>query len=244
MSLEQKMCPSHRGSSGDEILSRLLQGAVGTGQLENSLLRELQEGYPITKLRLLLKANDQHVVAAGMWIASELGSAARPLLKDIADLIRHPHAQVRFFALDCLLACAGPKDGQVVSLALDLLDDSEFSVRWKTLVFLATASEILLRAALDTNALSTDEHTSTRREGLKLLLDSNASADPAAVVSLLASSDPMLRRYAAAAAARMAHRDPRALKQVMKSADPTLKQFAVDMGARAGIEESFVGGDV
>jgi hypothetical protein len=61
------------------------------------------------------------------------------------------------------------------------------------------------------------------------------SRDTAAIASSLASSDAMLREYAAAAAARIAHRDPGPLIQTIESVDPTIKQFAMDMAERADI---------
>ena len=223
-------------SRGDELLSRLLRGEVGGGELENRLLAELHEGYPVGKLRLLLKAKDEKVVAAGMWLASELGEAARPLFEDIIGLIHHPSLQVGFFALDCLMSCVQPEDERAISLAFDLIDDPEPSLQWKALVFLATASDAVLRAARQ--IMTSDEPASVRSRGLELLLGSVASRDIIAITSSLGSSDAVLRRYAAAAAARMVHRDSSPLRQAMESADPTIKQFAADMAARAGITES------
>ncbi len=223
-------------SRGDELLSRLLRGEVGGGELENRLLAELHEGYPVSKLRLLLKAKDEKVVAAGMWLVSEFGEAARPLFEDIIGLIHHPSLQVRFFALDCLVSCVRPEDKQAISLGFDLIDDPEPSVRWKALVFLATASDAVLRAARQ--IMSSDEPAGARAKGLELLLGSVASRDIVAITSSLTSSEAVLRRYAAAAAARMVHRDSGPLRQAMESADPTIKQFAADMAARAGITES------
>jgi hypothetical protein len=222
---------------GDELLSRLLRGEVGGGELENRLLGELHKGYPVSKLRLLLKAKDDKIVAAGVWLTSELGADARALLDDIVELIRHPSMQVRFFALDCLVACAGPEDERAFNLGLDLIEDPEPSVRWKALAMLATAPDAVLRAAAQ-NVLVSDERSGMRRRGLQLLLDSAGSHDTMAITLGLANSDAVLRRYAAAAAARVARRDPGPLRQAMESTDPTIKQFAADMAARAGISES------
>lgn len=229
----RRMSPGESRNHGDQLLSRLLHGEVGGGKLENDLLRELHEGYPVSKLRLLLRAKDEKLVAAGMWIASELGASARPLFADVVSLIHHPFFQVRFFALDCLITCARTEDKEALALGLDLIDDPEPSVRWKAMVFLAGAPESLLRAIQITP--SADQQADVAQEGLGLLLNSLASHDSAAVVSGLTSSNPVLRRYAAAAAARMAHRDPGPLKRAAASADPTIKQFALDMAARAGV---------
>jgi hypothetical protein len=224
------MVLSHTQSRGDELLARLLRGEAGSGLVENSLLRELQAGYPVSKVRLLLKSVDNEVVAAGIWIASELGGAARPLLSEIAGLIQHPMPKVRFFSLDCLATCGRAEDGETVAHGLDLLGDAEPSVRWKAMVFLATAPEILLRAVR--GSLTADEQTA-RRRGLEVLL--NPRALSAELVTDLASRDPIARAYAAAAAVRLAPQDPRYLKQAIQSTDPTIARFAIDMAARAGI---------
>ena len=62
---------------GDELLGRLLSGEGGDGGLENDLLNELHDGFPITKVRLLLSSTNEKAVGAGVWVASELGAAAR-----------------------------------------------------------------------------------------------------------------------------------------------------------------------
>ena len=231
--LVRRMSRDQQEGPGDELVSRLLRGEAGGGELENRLLRELHEGYAVSKLRLLLRSPDEEVVAAGMWIASELGAAAKPLFADIVDLIHHPALKVRFFALDCLVACARPGDGRAITLGLDLLDDAELGVRWKAMVFAATAEVVLLRAARD--VLGANEQKGARQSGLDLLMSASSSPDGTVVTSALKSSDPILRRYAAAAAARLVNRNPHPLKHAMKSTDPEIKQFASDMAARAGI---------
>ena len=144
---------------GEELLVRLMRGEAGGGDLENELLKEFQQGYPISKLRLLLRAHDEGVVEAAVWIASELGSDAMPLFSDIADLLRHASLKVRFFALDCLTVNAQPKDVRAVNVGLDLIEDPEPSVKWKALMFLSSAPEVVLCAAF--NALPV-ENPSTR----------------------------------------------------------------------------------
>src|SRR5256885_1356658 len=136
-----------REDIGDALVSRFLKGEAGNGGLENNLLREVQQGYAVSKLRRLLRSDEHEVVASGMWIASELGAAARPLFADITDLIPHPGLKVRFFALDCVITCARPEDARALTLALDLLNDAEPAVRWKAMVSVANISESLLKAA-------------------------------------------------------------------------------------------------
>ncbi len=223
-------------SRGDELLSRLLRGVVDSGELANELLAEFHRGYPVSKLRLLLKASDGKTVAAGMWIASELGARARPVFDEIVELLHHSCAHVRFFALDCLVSCARPEDKQAINRGLDLVEDSDSGVRWKAMVFLATVPEAVLRAAK--HAATSHAPASSRAKGLDLLLSSIASCETGGITARLVDNDAVLRRYAAAAAARVAPRDPMPLRHAMGSEDTTIKQFAGDMAKRAGIVAS------
>ncbi|MGH6814107.1 MAG: hypothetical protein ACREC6_00220, partial [Hyphomicrobiaceae bacterium] len=52
---------------------------------------------------------------------------------------------------------------------------------------------------------------------------------PGAIGAALAGADDILRRYAAAAAVRIAHRDTALLMQAMQSEDTAIKHFAEDM---------------
>jgi len=219
---------------GDEFLSRLLREGVAAGEIANELLSEFQQGYPISKLRILLGASNLEAVAAGVWIASELGSSARPVFNEIAGLLHSPSARVRFFALDSIHSCARPEDENEIRGALDLVEDREPSVRWKALVFLATLPVAVVRAARQAAAKSAPNSACAR--GLKLL-ESSGARDAAEIAHGLADRDIVLRRYAAAAAARVADRDPGPLRLAMKSEDETIRQFAEDMAARAGVAE-------
>ena len=217
-------------SAADQMMSRALHGQISGGELQNNLLREFQLGYPLNKLRLLLRSEDENITAAGMWIASELGAGVRPLFADIVDLIHHPALKVRFFSLDCVLVCAGVGDQRAINLGLDLVDDPEPAVRWKAMIFTSAVSDTVLRAALREPVV--DESARKRRQVLEILLDSAATHDSAAITARLADSDPLVRRYAAAIAARVAHTDAGPLRQAMQSSDSTIKQFAVDMERR------------
>jgi hypothetical protein len=167
-----------------------------------------------------------------MWIASELGAAARSLLQEIVKRLHHPAARVRFFALDVLTSCAAPEDENALNGGLDLLDDPDQGVRWKALVFLATASEAALRTLRDSAMRQTPG--GPRARGLQLMLSVIASREVEPVTQRLLGDDTVLHRYAAVAA-RMAHQDSTALRVAMASQDTTIRQFAKDMAARAGI---------
>jgi hypothetical protein len=227
---------SRTRNAPDELLSRILAGEVGTGALENALLAQFQRGYPMSKLRILLQAKDDGAAAAGMWIASELGGAVRPLFRDIVKLMHHPAKKVRFYSLDCVLVCAGREDDEAINRGVDLIDDDESAVRWKALFFLAAVQDEALRAALTARS----RRDGDRPYGQKLLqlLGSAVTHDSAAILAGLTDNDPMLRRFAAGMAARMARRDSSSLSRAAQSHDSTISQFAKDMLARLETENS------
>lgn len=217
---------------GDRLLSVVLNGKQYNDELPNELLKEFQNGYPLHRLRLLLRADDPSAVASGIWIASELGSDARPFLDDVVTLIAHENWHVRFFVLDCLNSCATANDERAITRALDLVEDREPSVRWKALTLLASIGNDVLAAAW--RAAEKIDPTGVRTEGLALVINA-AQRDTASIHSALRSGDSLLTRYAAAAAFRVAHRNPELLQLAMNASDAAVSQFAKDMGERIGI---------
>jgi len=226
----KRIGPDRRWDAADEVLSRLLGGEAGRSGLENTLLEALQQGYPLQKLRILLRSQDAKAAAAGMWIASELGAGVKPLLDDVVTLMGHPAVRVRFYSLDCVLMSAGAADEQAINLGLDLIDDPELAVRWKAIVFAATLSDSALRTALAARVARNAART--HGDMLLSLLDLAASFDSIAIASELTHKEPFVRRFAAAMAARIAQRDPGPLKLGLESADPTIRRFAENMLAR------------
>lgn len=218
---------------GEELISESLGNPQRSEELANDLLVAFQSGYPLHNLRRLLDAEDTVTVASGMWIASELGAGARPLLQETVKRVHHPGARVRFFALDVLTSCAAPEDESALNSGLDLLDDPDQGVRWKALVFLATISEAALRTLRD--LAMRQAPGGQRARGLQLMLSVIASREVEPVTQRLLGDDTALHRYAAAVAARMAHQDSTPLRVAMASQDTTIRQFARDMAARAGI---------
>jgi hypothetical protein len=96
----------------------------------------------------VLRSDDDDVVRAGAWIASELGVAAAPVIDDLTPLLGHPLKSVRNLAVDAVLAAASAADGEVIARTLGLIEDAEDAVCWKVLHLLARASSEQLRAAL------------------------------------------------------------------------------------------------
>jgi hypothetical protein len=211
-----------------ELINQLIAGPVESqlGLLANELLREFQHGYPLQHLRPLLLSADDYVAETGIWVASELGQQARPLLGEITRLLHHPVKAVRFFAIDAILSSATEANKHEVALVIPLIDDAEAAVRWKAMEFLARASSAQLQPALD--YLRATEPDSGHVDGLGWLLSASAG-DADQIESYLADLDAGRRKYGAVAAARMAAYNRGPLVHATSMDEPDIKQFAVDM---------------
>jgi len=190
----------------------------------NELLAEVYNGYPVTNLRQLLHSEEENAIKAGVWIASELGEIARPLLSEISRLLRHSLRYVRFCALDAVLLIAFATDGEVIAEAIRLLDDADEAVRWKTMHFLSKATPNQLRSSLPYT-------TDIRMAALvKWLLDATSARRLSDVLAAIDDPERRKRFVAAAAAARMSDHTLAPLQQAASSRD--LERWDAD-GERA-----------
>ena len=204
-----------QNADGDALLEQVLSNA--TDETSNELLQAFFAGYPVERLRLLLRSDDDDVVRAGVWIASELGVAAASVIDDLAPLLWHPLQYVRFWAVDAVLAAASVADGEVIARALGLIEDGEDAVRWKVLHLLARASSEQLAAALP---FTSDANLARRLRWL--------AGEPLRIedVAVRLDGDRLDRLFAVAAAARLRSGRKQALQRAMASSDDEVRTFA------------------
>jgi hypothetical protein len=210
---------------GDVLMSLVLTGELGNGEIGNELLKEFQRGYPVECLNALIESTNHHVVSTGAWIASELGSDARPLMNRIVGLLTHPFFQVRFFTLDYILLCAGPEDGDHVYAGLTRLKDEHSGVRWNAMMFVQSLASPVLQSAFGS---ATDPEIMA---GLRLMAAVELGRTEE-IAGLLASDSMTLRGFAAAAAAKAAPVNDRPLRVAMTANDSVVRQFAEDVSKR------------
>jgi hypothetical protein len=115
-----------------------------------------------------------------------------------------------------------PEDGGAIELVLKLIDDPEPAVRRTVIKFLAVVPDSVLAAA---RVHEGDADADVAR-GLRLVVDAVLEQDPEAIAAGLADHEGRVRRYAVAAAARLASRDGRLLAQAIQSDDPDVSKFA------------------
>jgi len=211
-------------SRGDELIqllsrSRQTVDDESIGEAANDLLAEFLTGYPLQRLRVLLHSADPDAVKSGVFILSELGAGAAPLVDEVPRLLHHQVRWVRGFALDPALVATGPDDGEVIAQAVALVRDPDAGVRWKAMRTLARLSEDQRAAA--------DQHL--RDDELQPLLAWLGSADAAAITVRLVDDDELTRRFAGIAAARvnLTNGGDRALLELAAtSPDEELASFA------------------
>src|SRR6266568_4643449 len=171
------------------------------GFLANRLLDEYHKGFPLENLVPLLRSENERLLDTGIFIASELGEKGKPLLNDVSALLKHPAKKVRYLAIECVLLWAGPTNKLELASAVALLDDAEAAVRRNAMRFLTAASREQLEAALC--HLEVTQPKSPHARGLQWLRSSDSS-NAKEVMITLQSRDSIMRKYGAAAAARMA----------------------------------------
>lgn len=205
---------------GDTLVA--LIATSGDDSQANELLKEFFSGYPIERLRRLLRSENEGAVTTGAWIASELGERVMPLVDDLKILLTHPAKRVRFFALDGILAAGTPEHGEAIAAAVELIDDAEEAVRWKAMNFLARASSDQLAASLPYR------HARPTASLTAWLLDCDRTGNTKAILARIEDNDRRSRLFAGATAARVADRDLSPLKRAAEAADPEVSSFALE----------------
>jgi hypothetical protein len=203
---------------GDNLIARL--AADGAASAAHELLVELFAGFPVEKLRPLLRSENDAVVKSAAWIVSELGEHAKPLMAELPELLAHPSRYVRFFILDAILAAGTTEDGQAIAAAVSAIRDPDAVVSWKAMNFLARAS----RDQLDAARPHLDGQSMAAR--VSRLIEHENVADTRALITELTHADRLHRLFATIAAARLATRDPSALRQAAESTEEEIRSFA------------------
>jgi hypothetical protein len=206
-------------SRGDELISALRDGSAGEEwpSIAQELLRELYAGFPVDRLIPLVRSDTPAAARSAAWLLSELGTRAEPLIGEAARLLGDPARYVRFFAVDAVLAAAGDEQAPVIARAIGLAGDPDEAIRRKVLVLLSRMDGGRLTASLP--------HLSdpVLRELTSGLI---AGRPPAEIRTALADTDPMRRRFAAAAAVRTADLDDGPLRAAIESPDEEIATFA------------------
>ncbi|GIG56525.1 hypothetical protein Lfu02_08970 [Longispora fulva] len=209
--------------NGDILIQRICDASrsdEARSEDAYALLQELFHGYPILNLKALLDGGEVGAVEVGVWVLSELGGEAKPLLGRVDRLLEHPGRKVKYWAIDVVHSSAGVDDGKLIGKAFGLLEDTDIAVRRAALYFLAHASKQQLAAAI--------EQLGTSKLGILLAWLSSA-ADDASVQGMLSridDDDRIVRMVAVAAAVRIAGLGRPVLERAAALGDAEISMFA------------------
>jgi hypothetical protein len=181
------------------------------------LLQTYLKGAPLETLRPLLRSGDLVIQREAVWVASELGRQAFPLLDDVVPLVDSGDRYLALHAMESVTLCAtGVRAPAFVHVVAKLEDPDE--VLRSLSMFLMSNGEISQLAATVEAGLRS-EH----QEGLRLLLDPSASDE--AVLAFIHNDEPLSRRYGAIAAARLYEKNPRLIDEVKTMEDAEVGSF-------------------
>ena len=210
----------------EALIEAIEQGRDNEGELTNGFLEELFQGRSLSHLMLLLNHENEEVVRAGAWIASELGDKASPVRDRIYELLNHGSKRVRFWATEAAYLCTTTDDARILARAAQMSADEDGAVRWKALSCLARTSIEKLRAAL--SYLEENEGDERQVAGLRLLL-SREEQDLHTLESIIQGTDGVMRGYGAVAAVRMRSKTIRMIEVAQHSDDLVVRRFADSM---------------
>jgi hypothetical protein len=183
----------------DRLISELLANPAdfrwGGGSL--ALARQFVLGFPIDKLRALLRHEHPEVLRTAIWIVNDLQDEGVPALNEVIPLSRHPDSQVRISALAAVRYAAKYGHPDEFFRIVEAMDDPEPYVAEAAIGWVAAADAELLQAALP--RLQEERGSPQHLDHLGLLLDAQ-STDPSIVESMLSANDPQRRRYGLAMA--------------------------------------------
>ncbi len=193
----------------------------GNGGAANDLVGAFYAGSPVEHLRLLLESDDEHVLKTGVWIVSELGSRATPLLDTVAPLLNHPSDGVRYYALEAVGTNATAARDRVVASAVQCVRDPNAEVRGQALRCLSRMTDEQI------DGCRVRIHDPALRILLAWLFELDATESRAQdIVQRLDNADVLARRFAAVAARRLGLYDAAPLQRAASSLDPDVRQFA------------------
>jgi hypothetical protein len=200
------MTESAEEVGGDRVLARVLAGKWGSG-IGNELLKEFSRGYPVERLSKLLESDDEGVIEHGVWLASELGAGARPILSELLPLYEYPNRRIKYYAIELALTAATEQDGEVIAQAVRLIRDPEQPVRRAAFELLTRADAARLAASLP----HIDDPDIAELLEWALEIESESREDDE-IMPRLRDSDVVRWIFAAVAAARIYGRNPHYLE--------------------------------
>ena len=213
--------------NGERLVRELLADPqkFSDGGRAYQLLEAFFAGLPIETLRPLLASNNQLVQRAGAFVASELGSQGRDLVDDVIPLLQSPDRHVQHYAMEVLAVCCEGHHAGKFAHVVRMLESGDRGIRLEAMELMSKADPSQIEAA-EHLFKAADQNDQVHRNGLRTLIGSEGGADVASAKEMIDSDDPLVRRYGAIAAKRLARLRPELMRLLSVADDPDLRDFS------------------
>ena len=188
------------------------------------LLQEYFKGYPLKTLRVLLNHKDPMVQKSAIWVTSELGREAYPLICEAIHLIDSDERYIQYHALEIVMVCSfGENANKFIHVVRSLKCDDEV-IRILVMRLISNADIPRLEAGI--RQLKPEDPTDKiHLHGLRCLLEID-KFDEKRVVQMLDAPDPLLRKYGAIAAKILSKKYSGILEYAVSSNDSDICRFS------------------
>ena len=198
------------------------------GRLQNDLLSQFFQGFPISFLGELLRNPHDAIVSGALFIADELEEKAISVLDDVIAHTAHANPHIRTLAFAAI--CSVSEDGRgFVHVCRGILDPDP-GCRKVAMWWMSRVSDAWLKAAFE--AIGDAGVDKDIQKGLALLLG-ESSRDSAAVQAWILDQSPLTRKCGVIAAGRLGESYLHLLSLAAKSED-------VDVATCATVQERFL----
>ncbi|WP_028314436.1 hypothetical protein [Desulfatibacillum aliphaticivorans] len=198
-----------------------------------SLLQECFHGYPLNKLSPLLASSNIVVQQAAIWVASELGRDAVPLMDDVMPLVDHKDRYIKYHALEVVMICSfGEHLNKFLSIVFSLTSD-DVVIRRLAMRLLANANKAQIMNAINMLEGKDAGQHSHHLMGLDALINA-ISYDEMQIVSMMNSDVSLIRKYGALVAEENCNRFPHLIKMAGSSSDSDISEFAYHLHGAIG----------
>lgn len=187
------------------------------------LLQAYFSGHDIETLKGLLGHEDQRVQREAMFVVSELGERAIPLIDDVIPLLTSGDRKLKYEALEVLAVCGEGERASEFVHVVSALDSDDDVIRALAMRLMSRADNSQLIAARR-NLRGDSIVQLTHARGLSVMIESlPEKAD--IVASMIRDQHPLVRRYGAVAAARLRATQPHLFAEVGRSDDIEIRKF-------------------
>src|SRR5262249_35041189 len=138
-------------SAGEQLIQALLADPETFTErgAAYQLVKEYFAGLPLETLRPLLRSEEILVQEAAVYVASELGHEASPLLDDVISLLTSNERVIRFHAMEVIAVCTKMQRFNDFAYVVQELESDDAVLRVLAMYLMSRVMDWQLEAARD-----------------------------------------------------------------------------------------------